>query len=189
MKKLLFIVALLIVGVHQYCSAQTRNQLTPTGLVKSISPFTTLTGSGENNMLLDTLKGGTLAKFQNYHFEVYANVTTTGLNISSITINVKIGGATMALTSGLNIALAQTNKPFVIKGDIVNQGNGNAYIYAQISQDGTTPINTVVSYYDKRQISAINFGVNQIIAVTSTVAGLGLGTTTIGIDWIKRNNL
>lgn len=187
MKKLLLSAILIITFI--YCSGQTRLQLTPTGLVKSFAPMTSLTGSSENVIMADTVLANTIAKNQNFHFKAICRITTTGINISTLTINIKVGSNTVVLTSGLNIALAQTNKPFVIEGYIVNQGNGNAYVYAYISQDGTTPINTVVSYYDKDAVFAINFASNQTFQITSTVAGLGLGNTTLTVMWTKRDNL
>lgn len=185
MKKHLLLILLVLPFV---AFSQGRNQLTPTGFVASVSPFTTITGGTEQNMFADTLKANTMAKQNNYHFKIFANATT-GVGLSNITVKLKIGATTITLINSLGITVSLTSAPFVIEGDIVNQGSGNAFILCKVSQSGNIPMNGITSVYTMRTTASVDFSTQQFIYVTGQLTGVGLGTTSIGVDYIKRNNL
>lgn len=179
MKTILYLLLL----IPSLLLAQNPKQLTPTGPVMRISPFANITGAAEQNMYSDTLAANSLQKFMKARFTVKANVST-GVSLSTLTLRFVNGANTVTLLNVLGLTLSMTNRPLTISGEITNQGNGTGLVYIVVSQDGTV-INSVSTYYGVRRIWSMNFANPQEIQLKATVAGLGLGATTIGIDEIE----
>lgn len=163
--------------------AQGSKQLTPTGAIMRISPFTSLSGSSEQDMYRDTIPAKAIQKFNKVRFSVKSNIST-GVSLSNLTLKFVSGSNTVTLINALGIGLSMTNKPCVINGEITNQGNGTALLYIVVSQDGSV-INSVSTYYATRRIWTMDFESDQIIALRAQITGLGLGATTIGVDEIE----
>lgn len=179
MKKVLIILLFLPV----ICFGQ-RRRLTPTGALLRQSPFTTITGSNEQNLYADTIQAKSLTRFMKANVRVSCNLTS-GLGLTTLTIRFVNGANSITLINALSIGVSMSNKPFKVECSLTNQGNGNGYLYCVVSQDGSV-INTASTYYATRAIIPVDFNAAQPIYLKATLGGVGLGAATIGIDEIER---
>lgn len=180
--KNILLIGLLIASLSSL--GQNRKQLTPTGFVQRLSPFTVITGASEQNVFGDTLIANTIPKYGKIRFTASCYVTT-GVGLSNLTLRFVNGANTVTIINALALTLNVSNRPIIISGSITNQGNGTAYVKLIVEQDGTA-INGLATFYGVRQIWNIDFTANQPIFLKSTLTGVGLGTTSLGVDEIER---
>lgn len=112
--------------------------LNATGRTKSLAPAISVSGTTAETVLLsDTIKASTLSTYKSIRFKAYCSLTSL-LTPPSVTVRVRYGANSVSIVSGLSVNTAQTNRPFVVEGVLVNRGvTNNQYIYGTVMQHAT----------------------------------------------------
>lgn len=92
--------------------------------------------ASEINLFVQNVGGGKLGVNKTLDFESVNRLSTVLIN-PTLTIRIRFGTSILTVLNAVSLVSSiSTNKPFIIKGKIVNTSATTQYVYAYISQYG-----------------------------------------------------
>lgn len=158
--------------------------------VKAISfdpPITSnLISNPETIIYSKSIEGGKMGTAKEMTFSINCSLTT-GIVAPPLTINVKLGIASLTVAGGIGITTnLGTPAPFRIEGAIINMlATNKQYVWAKIlTPTSTVPLilNTAASYVSSKW--TIDTTTDQTFAITAKFGSLLLGTS-LQTEYVK----
>lgn len=182
----LFISLFLLLVLSLTVSAQKIRRETGRGFSTTDPAVMTVSNSTtETTLFTDTIRAGRMGTNKELPFEILGVMNSPLLAVPSITIRIKLGSATLTAVNALPVAVSLVNKPFIIRGKIINKGMNAQVVFIEVHQSQTSGVfaglDSTSTAYAKWTVDT---SVDQNFVVTAQF-GLLSATTTLTIEYVS----
>lgn len=161
--------------------------VSPTGTRISFTPGVSMSGIGSETILFsDVIRANNLLVGKYYPFRIDLSITTPAVNLASLTFRIKYGGQVMTIMNNSTLVGGLTLAPITISGYLVARTNGTQFIPVTVTQPAGSAVSVSFSNSNFRGNMTVDATLDQTFSVTAQVGGVGLGATSIFVDWVYR---
>lgn len=150
---------------------------------------TLLNTTAETTLFSTVIPAGKLGSAKILDFKICFHISTPTLSIPTLTLKLKLGSASLTLSSTANLSANLTDKPLIVEAEISNLGVANSqFVLAKVFNNSAGLILSGLSsaFSATDGTWAVDTTVDQTLSVTGQFGALS-GTTTVTPKSVRIN--
>jgi len=137
--------------------------------------------TNEVNIFSGVMPAGRMSGNVELSFEAVCHITTPVISLPNLTLRLRFGSALLTIASGATLGANINDKPFIVKGRIMNLTDNSQFVIIELlTNSGVAILSALSSAVIVSDASwTVDTSAEQAISLTAQFSGIVIGTTTI----------